>query len=162
MNAIELLEEQHREVEDLFQQIDDTNDDDARQALFDELADAIAVHAAIEERHFYPAAYREATEDLLRESVEEHLAMKRVVADLLELSPSDEAFNAKCRVLRDIVDRHVEEEEGVLFPQARRMLGPDILDELGDEMQETAEELREQGAPRREIPLETAHAPSLE
>ena len=56
-----------------------------RQQLFEQIADKLAIHAAIEERHFYPSVKNKATDDLLLESVEEHLEMKRIIADLLRL-----------------------------------------------------------------------------
>ncbi|HZU81329.1 MAG TPA: hemerythrin domain-containing protein [Polyangiaceae bacterium] len=162
MNAIDLLEQQHREVEDLFEQIEEADDSDDKQALFDELADALAIHATIEERHFYPAAFRDATEDLLRESLEEHLAVKRETADMMQLDIDDEQFDAKCEVLKEMVQHHVKEEENELFPKTRRLLGTRTLEQIGEAMENTVAELEAQGAPRNAIPSETEHAPSLE
>ncbi len=83
-----------------------------------ELADNLAAHAAIEERIFYPAAYGDNTRDLLEEAVEEHLALKRVIADLIKMGPSDDYFDAKIAVLKEQVAHHVEEEEKELFPRS--------------------------------------------
>src|SRR3982751_5212110 len=76
MNAIELLESQHREVEDLFEEIEETDDLEAKADLFEQLADKLAIHATIEEHHFYPAVKEKRTEDILLESLQEHLAVK--------------------------------------------------------------------------------------
>ena len=161
MNAIDLLEQQHREVEKLFKKIEKAGPDE-KEKLFDELADSLAVHAAIEEQHFYPATKDARTEELLQEAVEEHLSVKRIIADLLEMEPDDAQFDAKIKVLQEQVEHHVEEEEGELFPKVRKLHSKDELEDLGVLMEQTAEELKEQGAPRMEVPKETGSAAPLD
>src|SRR5216110_3241466 len=92
MNAIALLKHQHREVEALFKQLHKAKAGAPRRNIFEKIADGLAVHATIEEK---------TTEEILRESVEEHLAIKRVIADLLRLDVADETFAAKIKVLED-------------------------------------------------------------
>ena len=161
MNAIDLLKQQHREVEKLFKKIEKAGPDEKEQ-LFDELADSLAVHAAIEEQHFYPATKDARTEELLQEAVEEHLSVKRIIADLLEMEPDDAQFDAKIKVLQEQVEHHVEEEEGELFPKVQKLHSKDELEDLGVLMEQTAEELKEQGAPRMEVPKETGSAAPLD
>src|SRR4051794_34701004 len=110
MSAIDMLESQHREVEDLFKQYENAKGPKAKENLFFQIADKLAVHAAIEEKHFYPAAKSKETEDLVIEAAEEHLSVKRLIADLLKLDTKDETFDAKVKVLQEQVDHHVEEE----------------------------------------------------
>ena len=161
MNAIDLLEQQHREALQLFKEIEKA-DADEKEELFDELADALAVHAAIEEQHFYPATKDARTEDLLREAVEEHLSVKRIIADMLEMEPDDPQFDAKCKVLQEQVEEHVEEERTELFPKVRKMHSKDELEDLGVLMEQTAEQLKKEGAPRMQVPKETGAAAPLE
>jgi hemerythrin superfamily protein len=161
VNAIDLLKQQHREVEKLFKKIEKAGPDE-KEKLFDELADSLAVHAAIEEQHFYPATKDARTEELLQEAVEEHLSVKRIIADLLEMEPDDAHFDAKITVLQEQVEHHVEEEEGELFPEVQKLHSKDELEDLGVLMEQTAEELKEQGAPRMEVPKETGAAAPLD
>ena len=161
MDAIELLKQQHQEAKKLFEKIEKAGPDEKEQ-LFDALADALAVHAAIEEQHFYPATKDARTAELLEEAVEEHLSMKRIIADLLEMEPDAAQFDAKIKVLREQVEQHVEEEEGELFPKVRKIHGKDELTDLGVLMMQTAEELKEQGAPRMEVPKETGASAPLD
>ena len=161
MNAIDLLKQQHREVEELFKKIDKAGPEE-KEKLFDELADSLAVHAAIEEQHFYPATKDARTEDLLEQAVEEHLSVKRIIADLLEMEPDDAQFDAKIKVLQEQVEHHVEEEEQELFPKVQKLHSKDELEDLGVLMEQTAEELEEQGAPRMEVPKETGAAAPIE
>src|SRR5215813_13638471 len=139
MDAIALLKSQHREVE----------------ALFEQIADALAVHATIEEKHFYPAPREARTEELLQEAVEEHLAAKRTIADLMEMSSDEPQFDAKVKVLKEQIEHHVEEEEKELFPKVRRMLAKVELEDLGLVMEDMAEEMKASGTPREAVPSET-------
>lgn len=161
MNAIDLLKQQHREVEKLFKSIEKAGPDE-KEKLFDELADSLAVHAAIEEQHFYPATKDARTAELLQEAVEEHLSVKRIIADLLEMEPDEAQFDAKIKVLQEQVEHHVEEEEGELFPKVQKLHSKVELEDLGLLMEQTAEELEKQGAPRMEVPKETGAAAPLD
>jgi hemerythrin superfamily protein len=161
VNAIELLEQQHREVEKLFAKIEKAKSDE-KEELFDEIADSLAVHAAIEEQHFYPATKDARTEELLQEAVEEHLAVKRIIADLLEMTPDDAQFDAKIKVLKEQVEHHVEEEEEELFPKVKKLRSKDELEDLGILMEQTARELKEEGAPRMQVPAETGAAAPID
>ncbi len=160
MNAIDLLKAQHQEVMDLFANYEQTDDDKEKQDLFFQIADKLAAHATIEERVFYPSAYADKTQRLLTESVEEHLAMKRIIADLLDMTPSDNNFDAKVKVLKDEIEHHVDEEENQLFKSVRRTLGKERLELLGKQMKALFErELTKK--PREAIPEQTHEAAPL-
>ena len=161
MNAIDLLESQHREVEKLFSKIEKAKSASAKAELFATIADKLAVHAAIEEHHFYPAVKAKRTEDILLESLEEHLGIKRVIADLLDVDAGDETFDAKCTVLQEQVSHHVEEEETDLFPKVKKLFDKDQLEAIGQEMSAEQAELEAAGSPRKSVPSETEHAASL-
>lgn len=161
MNAIELLESQHREVKKLFSQIEKAKTSPSKAKLFAQIADKLAVHASIEEHHFYPSVRAKRTEDILLESFEEHLAIKRVIADLLQLDASDDTFDAKLTVLKEEVEHHVGEEEGELFPQVRSLMQEDELEAIGQAMSAEQADLEEQGSPRNAIPSETGQAASF-
>jgi hemerythrin superfamily protein len=157
VNAIDLLEQQHREVEELFEEFEGAGDGakKTKERLCREISDALAMHAEIEEKLFYPESKQENTEEILRESVEEHLAMKRIIADLIESGPSDEQFEAKMKVLQEQVEHHVEEEEKELFPKVRKACSKEELEDLGTRMQTMAEELESQGDASSSIPGQT-------
>ena len=161
MDAIELLESQHREVEEIFSQIEDADDPATKDDLFEELADKLAIHAAIEEHHFYPAVKAERTEDILLEALEEHLGIKRVLADLLKIDADDETFDAKIKVLKETVSHHVEEEETDLFPKVRKLFDKERREALGQEMSAEQAELEDAGNARDQVPAETDHPAPL-
>jgi hemerythrin superfamily protein len=160
MDAINLLKSQHRKVERLFSKIEAAKGAHDKEKLFGELADSLAGHATIEEHQFYPAVRAKRTEDILLESLEEHLGIKRVLADLLKIDAKDETFEAKLTVLKEQVEHHVGEEEKDLFPKVRKLLDKDELEALGEKMQAEFDEL-EAGHPREAVPSETKQAASL-
>jgi hemerythrin superfamily protein len=158
MDAIELLDAQHRDVERLFSQLEGARGE-RKARLFRELADLLAIHATIEENHFYPMVKTSDTEDLVMESLEEHLAVKRLLADLMKLSPEVEEFDAKLTVLEEQVEHHVKEEREELFPQVRRLLDAEQREAIGQIMTATIVGVQ---SPRLDVPLQTRAAPPLE
>ena len=155
MNAIKMLKQQHRQVEKLFKEFEAAKSAAPREKTFTQIADALAVHATIEERHFYPSVKDAQTEDILLESVEEHLHVKRIIADLLEMDAGDEEFQAKVKTLQEDVEHHVEEEETELFPKVEKLFDDEALEAIGSAMEETQAELLREGNPREAIPGET-------
>jgi hemerythrin superfamily protein len=150
-DAVDLLESQHREVEELFEQIREAGTARERGRLFAELADQLAAHTKIEETIFYPKVCDEDTSELLHHAVEEHLAAKRVLAELLDLEPSDEQFMSKVAELEQLISEHVEEEETELFPQVRE--GDVDLVALGQRLEKRFADLIA-AEPRTKVPKE--------
>ena len=123
MNAIELLETQHRDIDDLFARLErETGEVKARQKLFDDLADLLAIHASIEELHFYPAVKAAKTDEDVEHSLEEHLGIKRKLSMAMATKPSSDKFLGRLRELKHEVQHHVKEErsELTIVPQRLR------------------------------------------
>jgi hemerythrin superfamily protein len=154
MNAIELLKQQHDEVEELFEQFEKARGA-KKEIIFGKIADALAIHATIEEKAFYPSCKAEDTEELLREAVEEHLSVKRLLADAMRCEPDDPQFEAKAAVIKEQVLEHVKEEEKELFPMVKKLFSRDELEDLGVVMEDMARELAAMGSPREQVPSET-------
>lgn len=153
MNIISVLTTDHRNVDALFTEFEHAEPGDVENLgrLRDHILRQLAIHAEIEEQTLYPALRDDATDDVL-EALEEHHAVKAILAELEKMPPSAERFRAKMTVVIESVRHHVEEEEGDggLFDVARRTLKPVAM----EEMAERAEQLRQAG-PSRPHP----HAP---
>ena len=162
LNALDLLVEQHDKVEQLFEELESAElAPERKRFVFQELADNIAAHSAMEEQLFYPAVHAAQTQEILLESTEEHLAIKRVLADLMQLELDDERFEAKLSVLKEEIEHHArEEEEQILFPKLRRMMSEETLAALGGEMLALFERLMA-SHPRTEVPKQTRRAAEL-
>lgn len=143
MDAIELLEQQHRETETLFDRFEAAGSDEQKAEIATEVIADLRVHTTIEEEIFYPAL-READEDLeddVLEGYEEHHAVELLIDELDGMSPADENYDAKLAVVEELVLHHVEEEEQELFPQVRRAMPDEQLRDLGERMAGRVQEL---------------------
>jgi hemerythrin superfamily protein len=159
-DALSVLRRQHDEARKLFQALAEAQGPERRN-LFQRLADALAAHSKVEEQLVYPQAFHaEGLAELALDSGEEHLIVKRLLADLLEKDLDEEVFASKCRVLELEVTRHLEEEEAALFPRLRRALGREKLGELGAEIERSFGELMSH-EPRMQVPRELEAAPRL-
>ena len=142
VNAFDLLEQDHREVEEWFDEYDElkNNHENRKAELAEKICLALKVHAQLEEEIFYPRA-REATkdDDLIDESLVEHATVKNLISEIEEMEAGEELYDAKIRVLGEMVKHHIREEEEELFPelQSAKM----DLDELGKELAQHKEEL---------------------
>ncbi|HYS80118.1 MAG TPA: hemerythrin domain-containing protein [Anaeromyxobacteraceae bacterium] len=162
MDAIRVLLRQHRAVEKLFQKFEEEDDLESKQVACQEIGDALAIHATIEEKLFYPATKDARTEDLLLAAVEEHLAAKRLIADLVEEEDIDlSRLNARVKVLKEQVAHHVREEERELFPKVKNFLDAHQLDRLGDQLEDMSADLKARGAARLQVPGETDRPASI-
>ena len=144
-DAIALLKQDHRTVEDLFEKFQKASGDGRKQSLAEEICLELSVHAEIEEEIFYPACEGKVDEDLLKESYVEHDGAKVLIAEIIGGEAGDEFYDAKVKVLQEEIEHHVEEEEKRmegLFAQARKA-GLD-MDALGDQLAMRKQELMQQ------------------
>jgi hemerythrin superfamily protein len=122
-DAITLLKEDHRKVEELFKQFEKAKGDGRKERLSRQICLELTIHTKLEEEIFYPACEGSVEEDLLKESYVEHDAAKLLIAEIeAGTGESDEFFDSKVKVLQEQIDHHVEEEEkpGGVFSQARK------------------------------------------
>ncbi len=156
-DAVALLKEDHRTVEELFEKFENASGDGRKEKLARQICLELTVHAQIEEEIFYPACEGKVEEDLLKEAYVEHDGAKVLIAQIEDGSEqSDEYYDAKVKVLQEQIEHHVEEEEKRmegLFAQAKKA-GID-MDALGEQLAARKAELVEtyttQGLPKPEL-----------
>ncbi|ABE33511.1 hemerythrin HHE cation binding domain protein [Paraburkholderia xenovorans LB400] len=123
-DALAFLEADHRAVEKLFTAFKKADDDlEAKAALAQRACEELTIHAMLEEELLYPAA-QEALPDSDKVDVEEayveHYLVKSLIAKFETLKAGDKGFDATFKVMSEMVDHHVEEEEQELFPELRK------------------------------------------
>jgi hemerythrin superfamily protein len=158
MDAIDLLKEDHDKVEKLFKSFESarrSEEQGTRRDIARQICLELTVHATLEEELFYPtvderAASSEDEEagEKVDEADEEHRLVKMLVAEIFEMDEGDDHFDAKVKVLKDVVEHHVEEEEGQLMPRARKLLASEELQGLAAQMAARKKELMKGGMPR--------------
>ena len=135
VDAVALLKADHRLVEELFEKFENAKGDGRKEALARQICMELTVHTKIEEDIFYPACEGKVEEDLIKEAYVEHDGAKVLIAEIEAGGPDDEFYEAKVKVLSEMIEHHVEEEEKRvegMFSQARKA-GLD-MDELGEQM----------------------------
>ncbi|HYR29957.1 MAG TPA: hemerythrin domain-containing protein [Thermoanaerobaculia bacterium] len=140
-NAITMLKSDHATIKRLLRELSETTERAVKQreALVGQIERELKAHAQAEEEVFYPAfkAAAEKTDavDLFYEAAEEHHVVDMVLPALKVANPKSKEFTAKAKVLKDLIEHHVKEEEGQMFAKARQLFNEEELRELGDMMQ---------------------------
>jgi hemerythrin superfamily protein len=143
MDAIALLEADHRKVEKLLNKLDETTERavKTREDLFSTLRSELVAHEMVEEEIFYPALKEHPrARDIVLEGYEEHHVVDEILAELAAVSFDDETWSAKFSVMKENLEHHIEEEEGDMFKKARQVLDKGELATLGEAMSERKRE----------------------
>jgi hypothetical protein len=151
-DPIALLESDHRRFEELMKKGVETTERavKARTALLGALTAALDVHELIEEKILYPALKPHGeTRDIVLEGVQEHHVADVLVKELHEVAKDDEQWGAKFKVLQESLEHHIKEEEGTMFPGARKVLSAAELKALGARMRKLKAQEERRPSPRR-------------
>src|SRR5512140_683522 len=127
-NAIDLLRADHERLRELLPKLADLSiASEERDGFLGAVEKELKMHSLVEKEIFYPAfkdaASQNEDRDLCFESIEEHHVVDMLLPELKPLDRGCDAFRAKSRVLRELVEHHAEEEERQMFEQARALLG---------------------------------------
>ena len=123
-DAIAMLMADHKKVKKLFSDFDklkEEGSDEDKSVIVNQICNELKIHTALEEEIFYPAVRKAIDDsDLMDEALVEHAGAKDLIAQLEDASPDDDLYDAKVTVLGEQIDHHVKEEEGEMFPQAKK------------------------------------------
>jgi len=139
MNAIKLLEEDHKKVKKLLKEGDDTTERavKTREELFAKLKKEMEIHEIIEEEIFYPALKEHPkAKEIVLEGYEEHHVVDTIMGEISQVPFDDERWAAKFSVMKENIEHHIEEEEGDMFETAKKVFDDDELETLGQRMEE--------------------------
>lgn len=157
MDAVALLKADHRAVEELFAKYEAAKTVGQKTKLAQQICLELCVHAAIEEELLYPVCRGPVEDDLVDEAYVEHDGAKQLLAELMQGSPDEDFYDAKVKVLSEMIKHHVKEEEqrDGLFAQAK---ASDIdLNELGGRLAARKQELKKEYL-KNGIPTPTTRA----
>ena len=135
-DVVTMLEQDHREVEELFEKIKNTNGADAGPARHTRLAADLRLHMKVEESIVYPAIAKQVDDgnDMVEEAKTEHEGARKVLGDVEKLSPNEPGFDGALEMLEAGISHHVEEEEDEVFPKLRESVSAEELDDLGQKV----------------------------
>ena len=138
MDALTLLKRDHDKVKGLLRELEPTTEraEKTRSELFSRIKSELTVHEIIEEEIFYPTLKQHPkAKDIVLEAYEEHNVVDTLMSELSELDVQDETWGAKAKVMIENIEHHIEEEEGEMFEQARKVFDSQELEELGKTME---------------------------
>jgi hemerythrin superfamily protein len=125
LNAVDMLIDDHKQVKKLFKEyqalVEKKAEGKLRAAVANSICDALTKHARMEEEVFYPALRKALdTDELLNEAYVEHATVKDLILQISRSTRRDGIYDARVKVLGEYVDHHVKEEEGEIFPNAKK------------------------------------------
>lgn len=121
-DGLQLLAQDHRKVEDLFEQFEKASGSSAKERLVKQICTELKIHSQIEEEIYYPEIRGKVEEDALDEAYVEHDSAKLLINELEAAEPDESYYDAKVKVLQELIEHHVKEEEKQrdnLFQQTR-------------------------------------------
>lgn len=137
-DILSLIETDHREVEQLFEQLEANMGTKKAQEIFNKIYKELALHAHAEETVFYPAMQEyEETKPYIEEAESEHNAVKILLEQMKSLKPNDAEFEVKFKHLKESKLHHVEEEENEIFSAVRECMDNKKLKTLGQEFEQS-------------------------
>ena len=156
-DGLQLLTQDHRKVEDLFARFEKATGASAKEKLVKQICTELKIHAQIEEEIYYPEIRGKVEEDALDEAYVEHDSAKLLINELEAAEPDEAFYDAKVKVLQELIEHHVKEEEKErdnLFQQTR---AADIdLEALGERLAARKAELMAQAESEGLPPAEPA------
>jgi hemerythrin superfamily protein len=147
-DAISMLKADHKKVRGLLAKLSSTTGRAAktRHELLLQIERELKTHMALEEEIFYPsfkdASHKKEDSKLYYEAKEEHAAASHVLSDLMRADPAGNAFSGKAKVLRELVEHHIKEEETELFKHVKQVLSKEQLMEMAELMQQRKAEIQ--------------------
>lgn len=128
VNVLDLLKEDHRKVKGLFEEFK-AADAKSRQRIADETLQDLEIHTQIEDSIVYPAIRVILDdEETVDEAVEEHHVVGLLIKELRKMKATEDGYQVKFKVLGELVEHHIEEEENEMLPEAEEGLD---LEDLG-------------------------------
>ena len=145
MDALDLLEDDHKKVKKLLEELDSTTERGVktREELFARIKTEMLVHESLEEELLYPALKEHPkSKEVALEGYEEHHVVNEIMGELEETPVDDEKWGAKASVMKENVEHHIEEEENEMFKKARQIFDKEDLEKLGERMEARKKELQ--------------------
>jgi hemerythrin superfamily protein len=145
-DAVMLIRNDHRTIEGLFANFEQAGERayTTKRRLVERMDRELEAHTEIEEELFYPKLAEKAAkegEKLVQVAEEEHHLVEVLLGELRDMEPRDEMYDAKVTVLMENTRHHIQEEESKLLPQAHKLMGSDLLMELGEQLAARKREL---------------------
>lgn len=143
IGAIELIKADHEKVKSLFEEFESAEEESEKERVCVSTLRELIIHDMLEEELLYPAMRKTLEKELLDEAAEEHHVVKFLFTELAQMKPDHDKYDARYKVMSELVKHHIEEEEGEMFPEFEKS-GVDLV-VLGRRIAERKEEILSEG-----------------
>lgn len=148
VDAIQMLKDDHKKVKELLKELT-SGSGDTKETL-KKIEKEVQTHSHLEETIFYPA-YREEIDQkeartMVEESLEEHHLVDKVMEDLNGLKVDSDEFRGRCKVLKEMIEHHIQDEEKEMLPKAEKRISKTKMEELGKKMKQEKEQFKPERA----------------
>jgi hemerythrin superfamily protein len=140
-DVIEVLEHDHREVEELFKELESLRGaaTEAKRARRKEMTEQVTIelvrHSVAEEVLVYPKVERQVSAEEAEHAREEHAEAEATLQRLEKLDADDPSFDDELATLMAEIRHHIEDEEGEMFTHMREVIDADELRRLGEQVE---------------------------
>lgn len=136
-DVIELLEHDHREVEQMFAEFESATSAEDRRAIADKVIIELVRHSEAEEQAVYPVMAKkiDGGKDLVEHEIDEHSKAEEIMKKLDGMPADDPQFAVLMNQLKAAIEEHVQEEEGIAFPKLRQASSAEELEKMGSVVQ---------------------------
>ena len=131
-NVVELLKQDHREVELLFSRFETSND----PAIAEKICEELDLHTTVEEEAVYPPLRSEVQggPGMADHAEKEHADARQIIGRIRQTSDADH-LSKLVGELKSAVEEHVNEEENEVFPKMADEMGSARLEQIGTEVE---------------------------
>ena len=136
-DVIEILEEDHREVEQMFAELESLRGASTeetksrRKTVTEQVTIELVRHSVAEEVLVYPMVEDKVSEEEVEHAREEHAEAEETLHRLEKLDADDPAFDDELSTLMVEICHHIADEEGQMFVHMRQVIDADELQKLG-------------------------------
>lgn len=141
MKVTDHIKEEHKEIEELFEQFEEK----PQMTIVKKIYDLIYPHHQAEEEVVFPTVAKKSKQkkEVVQYMMAEHDLIHLQLEEILKMKVSDELFEAKVSVLKEIVDHHLTEEEDAFFKHAEEVYTESQLEKATPKFEKATKEYQD-------------------
>lgn len=145
MTAIfQVIQEDHRQLRTLFEQIDNSDQPEQIKPLFHQLKELLLTHAKTEEKTFYESLKQHDLNSEVTVAEVEHAAATKIAEQLDGMAPDNIAWKPLFKTLRVAVEHHMNKEEDEIFSKYQNKADMAEAERVGTQMRQMEQEFGQQ------------------
>jgi hemerythrin superfamily protein len=146
MEITKALKTDHQQLKKLIRAVNKSEDGNERRKLFTEFAELLTRHSKAEEKVVYDALIatgQEEEQESGHEGYTEHMLAETLLKKLnAGADPMSPEWSAEAKVMMEILEHHIEEEEDEIFAQVKEDFDTAERKEMGEAFEAQKEKVK--------------------